>query len=173
MKIHFIDRETKKLSITHIQINAYFITSLQKYYFMYLKINSCTEYVKAVSGWEPGNALPKDICTQDVQPVSQFSWLSFRNLSLWAGITVFACLVKYCWHSWRKEYDCFWKVSICSDRTCGPSWIYFVRHGRSLCVGVCGVGHLVPQVPPLDKNTQDNMREVMEQCWIFLPFSSF
>ena len=29
--------------------------------------------IKAVSGGEPGNALPKDICTQDVQPVSQFS----------------------------------------------------------------------------------------------------
>lgn len=40
---------------------------------MYLKINPCTEYIKAAAGWEPGNALPKDICTQDVQPVSQFS----------------------------------------------------------------------------------------------------
>lgn len=74
MKIHFIDPETEEfLSVTHSQINAYFVTSLQKYYFMYLKINSCTEYIKAVSGWEPGTALPKDICTQDVQPVSQFS----------------------------------------------------------------------------------------------------
>lgn len=71
VKICFIDLETKKLlSIIHIHTNAYFITSLQKYYFMYLKINSCTEYIKAVSGREPGNALPKDICTQDVQPVS-------------------------------------------------------------------------------------------------------
>lgn len=30
----------------HIPINTYFITFLQNYYFMYLKINSYTEYIK-------------------------------------------------------------------------------------------------------------------------------